>query len=433
MISVLDTTQAQTAQSTAQQNVRQHQLIVPSHLALRRVSRTPKYGVNKADRNRLAADRERLVRRYANLSAAGELAQLRDKLNTSIEGNEDAAEHLSDSQRVPEEPDRHDIKDISPGRLGRLSVMDIHELFNEQRARLDESSPKRAHILDRKNELGKGQFATVYEIDDGGVRRAFKPGRIVRESADKINCKGKDFLAVLGIPLDNPNMLSRSLALSQLNDLFGWDVIPATEVAIANDCDGKNCLGTLQDKADGVEALRDKNDNGIAIYERWIDRADAEFRRLATQLQIIDYVGGYMDRHGKNILAQTDNKGSVVSIKGIDNDTAFGWQAYSEDVAWHMTVVCDKYLRLPTVVDNEMFEKIHAVSGQDLAKMLHALNMSQKEVEAALKRLSLLKKHINSTECRIIGVKEWGTDDVRSRQTIRNSLAAFHAKVDMHA
>jgi len=126
--------------------------------------------------------------------------------------------------------------------------------------------------------------------------------------------------------------------------------------------------------------------------------ADPVLRRDLTKLQWLDCLTGQVDRHGHNYFVETDPAGTtVLGVKGIDNDMAFGAQVGADRLAG-----ADHRQPMPKVVDRETFDAFHRLTDSDIDHMCAGLTPA--EIRATKDRLTAIKAQMAEISKAPVGV-----------------------------
>ena len=233
---------------------------------------------------------------------------------------------------------------------------------------------------------------------------------------------------IAGIELQSLNRAARSLATSALAAHMGWDVVSKSKMAVGT-VDGKETPILLSKAVKGKMAA----DCDLSAFD------NEAVISAAVQMQIIDIITGQTDRHIKNFFI--DMSGAKPSLAAIDHDQSHGPKIVTADGTSRFdTTGTVKPTRdgkglpyngkePPPVIDKAMQKAINRLTDASITFLLGD-NFTKPEIDAAKKRLASLQAWIASPQCKVIEATEWGTADVRSRQTEFNSYTA-HAKVDI--
>jgi hypothetical protein len=161
-----------------------------------------------------------------------------------------------------------------------------------------------------------------------------------------------------------------------------WGPLPAAHAAMGNDLVEGN-PGKYRKKGGGFEQLQHQQLNRI-------DYGNAKTQKGLLDLQLVDFISGQADRHGGNIHVLGDG-----SVKGIDNDIAFGDPAKASK----REIEGDKRAGMPNLIDAATAERVMKLKSKDLSKVLNAgaerdQKLNKAELKAAKGRMKELKGHI---------------------------------------
>lgn len=232
----------------------------------------------------------------------------------------------------------------------------------------------------QKNVVTEQAFATA----SGTFKGFFKEDR-------GLNQKPEFHEADVGIRQIDPNYGARNVAMHRLDQLFRADVIVRTEFATSG---GK--MGTVSESAPGkaldsvkvamTDAEQKKHGGDVSLE-------DPVLQRGMNKLQILDAIAGQLDRHAGNYHVETDDKGRVVGVKGIDNDMAFGEKMTTPD---HRSArAATNYRGVPVLIDAELGRRILEVTGDDVRKALFGL-LRPAEIDATVSRFESVKTYVAS-------------------------------------
>ncbi len=245
---------------------------------------------------------------------------------------------------------------------------------------------------------GMNQTYCGHFVLDGQDRTmAFKP--ITREPARDVF--GRD----VGIDEDSPAYAQRNLASYDTARMLGFDVLVKTDVESVTYCDTKSGqprirLGLLMELAPGSPAAKAQHDHQHG-FDIFFNRQVIE---KVMQLQLLDQLTGQIDRHASNYFVHYDDDDGSVTVKGIDNDKSFGKliENPSDFVAgkdgkhrtgWYLPP-------LAPVIDTKTAQAILRLRPDEWAATLKAAGLGDEEVGAALKRLAVIKTHIEGLAAR---------------------------------
>ncbi|MBQ6115845.1 MAG: hypothetical protein IJL08_00805 [Oscillospiraceae bacterium] len=183
---------------------------------------------------------------------------------------------------------------------------------------------------------------------------------------------------------------SRNSAMSAVADLLGVSNLLArsTNMRFA-DNQGNIEEGTVMDFSKGLDLNDDRslfaqvNDNPFGGAESW------NALKQMADMQTLDFICGNVDRHAGNLMYLTNDAGDIVGVQGIDNDSSFGNFATGNA----------RNNRLPGLgemncISQSMCNTIMKTDPAMLRFSLRGRNLSEKELDFAVKRLEQIKEAI---------------------------------------
>ncbi|MBQ3546052.1 MAG: hypothetical protein IJA34_13885 [Lachnospiraceae bacterium] len=242
---------------------------------------------------------------------------------------------------------------------------------------------------------------------------------------------------LLDIKSDRVNMNARNVATSRIAELFGrGDLIAKSEMAVVKEYgNGVERVGSVMEGVGGKEAITtlredlvkccEENGRFVKVDEfknKVVGLIKGDFQRDLSDLQVLDFLCGQIDRHFKNYFVQKDSDGNYAGVKGIDNDLSFGNAKEKKD----------KYIYGPhgrTVV-NSNAELIIPHMSLELAIRVNMINESmvkyalmdliaKPEIEAFCERLNLLKMAIRKEfekapeESKLVSKGKWDSNTLK--------------------
>ena len=191
---------------------------------------------------------------------------------------------------------------------------------------------------------------------------------------------------------DGARIDSRSSAMSAVSDLLG---VPKVLARATNmrfmDGQGRIQEGTVMDFSKHLD-LNDKLETYKQVSDHPFDGPESyKALKQMADLQALDYICGNVDRHGGNLMYEVNENGEIIGVQGIDNDSSFGNFAPGKE----------HYNRLPGTEEMNCMTKSMAntILKMDPAMLkftLRGRNLSEKELDFAVKRLKDLKKAIQA-------------------------------------
>ena len=180
---------------------------------------------------------------------------------------------------------------------------------------------------------------------------------------------------------------TRNAAMSSVAELLGVpNVIARSKPMQIIDANGNKVNGTFMTEAEGMDPSNLPPEAGKISLNSAKGTDGKAFKDIAD-LQVLDFLCGNVDRHSNNFFMKFDKKGKLVGIQGIDNDCSFG-ERIPEKGEGYNRMVGLKHLR---VMSESMYNKIKDLTDEQLKFALRGYGLSEKELNAATKRLGLLK------------------------------------------
>lgn len=192
---------------------------------------------------------------------------------------------------------------------------------------------------------------------------------------------------------DGQNIDNRNCAMSSVANLLGaGDLLAKSKQLSVKMPDGTFQTGTFMEFAEGkdvmnLDGIDEMRIAGIEAYE------STEAKIQMSNLQIVDYICGNVDRHPGNLLYQFDPvTGKLSGIKGIDNDAAF----LRTNLDWNIGTNQLPSIRELGVIDKAMADKLLSIDEGMLAATLHGYGLTEPEINAAWDRLKNLQESIQN-------------------------------------
>lgn len=252
------------------------------------------------------------------------------------------------------------------------SMMSNGQAFTEEEIEQLKQHPN-AELEERYNEMQ--EYAREY--------RSNNPASANRLGQMKLN----DFS-------DDSPIAARNTAMSRIANALGVsDVIAAsTEMKIVQN--GQELSGHFMEAADGVDMSSVVYGDACLNYGPEVYEAP-EGKVNMAKLQVLDYICGNVDRHGRNFMYRFDTSDPehprFIGPKGIDNDLSFIGKALDTDKAANIN---DVALDDITVIPRSMADAVKALQPEMVKVMLQDLGLSEQEMDACTARLTMLKSHL---------------------------------------
>ena len=194
---------------------------------------------------------------------------------------------------------------------------------------------------------------------------------------------------------DKSRIDSRNSAMSAVADLLGMRSLICRAMPMKIKDGGKEIDGTFMAMAEGV----DINHPPLKYRDNAYTSDGPAFTgtngyKSVADLQVLDYICGNTDRHAGNMFYKFNN-GKFSGVQGIDNDTSFGTLVPSDDVSANGS----RFVNLDNlkVISRSAAERVMALDTQMLKYTLREHDLSDRQVEAACKRLEKLKDYISKS------------------------------------
>lgn len=298
--------------------------------------------------------------------------------------------------------------------------------------------------------LGGGAVNTVYQGNFGDIKNGvFKPSVDAEKQTQPADA--------IGLPSKGQNLVGRSVAAAEVNQLIGSQLIGKTAFA---EHDGKH--GFVTEFANGEVPKREikakvTDESKIAQYTGFLKDPDGEtylpsntklidgeFYEISsnfiqfdfqepklaaqlTELQLFDELIGQVDRHLGNLIIDIDPLSSgFKSLTAIDNDFAFGPNP---------NIIRDNGVKLPkslpAIVPKSVSDKFVALQENDLRANLTGL-LKKVEIDNTVARLKTIQLHLANLNANsgIINDKQWDRSLIKQRTTESNSyIGGFSADI----
>jgi hypothetical protein len=269
-----------------------------------------------------------------------------------------------------------------------------------------------------KGREDKGQINPVKELKYATESGEFS-GYFKAEHGFNKKMQGQE--AAVGIKQADPNYGKRAVAMYRIDQLLGAEVTARTEFATHDGVLGTVSETVVGDK--GGEALfANDEEEKEALGPGAILSTDPVLQRSLNKLQILDAICGQLDRHSNNWLVETDEKGGVKGVKGIDLDMAFGEDM--DDIEVDMGNLGHNFRGLPPIIDEEFALKVIKVKADDIRNALKGL-LSDKEIDATVKRFQKVVDRINRIPKEEL-VKNWDQSTSMKNRAKKSAASSEH-------
>lgn len=296
--------------------------------------------------------------------------------------------------------------------------------YEKVKKECDENTKSDYFTNNIKNFIRKAQSLPEYSNDEV----CFRFIELVTNSANSIdtiraNINDGDKLNYQGKKGDKINLSGRNVATSRVAEFLGiGNVVAKSEtVEVFEPGMKKGKIGNLMKKAEGRsgekvtrslqrELIDAGHESGKGEGANIIkDKITGNFQRDMSNLQILDYLTGQIDRHWNNFMVQEETKTEtetgtektkLTGLTGIDNDFAFGNAKIGNKgkIGSHgITPVNQKGELIIPHMDKKLAERILSMDKKQLEFLLVDL-IEKENIEAACKRLEILQKAIKTAD-----------------------------------
>ena len=194
---------------------------------------------------------------------------------------------------------------------------------------------------------------------------------------------------------DGQRIDTRNSAMSAVADLLGTPhLIARSRNMKFRDSQGNIVEGTFMDAAKGTDLNNVKSPNAAKVGEKPFSGAGKEGLRQLCDLQVLDYLCGNIDRHAGNILYEFNEKGELIGVQGIDNDSSFSTLS-PKDKNLNGLMVAPADMR---VISASMAKRVKETDPAMLKFTLRGRGLSEEELDAAVERLTNMKEAIKEGE-----------------------------------
>ena len=235
--------------------------------------------------------------------------------------------------------------------------------------------------------LGKlGVKTTIHQRAAQAMIKAWEPlnkvstyfnGReLGLKDGERVDRRNSGMSAVADL-LGKPNLLSRS-----------------TDVKFT-DGQGKVVEGTFMDYAQGLDLNSKHKDH----YQRIADdpftgsSKPGAFFKQVSDLQVVDFLCGNIDRHSANLTYVVDDNGKLIGVQGIDNDSSLGCNVPGEKAQQRLPGTANM-----GVISKSMADKIKGMNAAMLKFSLRGKGLTEEQLDCAALRLGQLQEAIRKGE-----------------------------------
>lgn len=246
-------------------------------------------------------------------------------------------------------------------------------------------------LLEDANISAMTQYALKLLAIDGNARvmegtHLAIHGQYLGTSVNKRNNAMSDYAELLG----SPDLIAKSVPMTVNR---GQQTVHGTFMANADGLD----LDDFIPSRPGFSYLAS---TGVSTAKQM--EIAPEGMKALSHLQVMDYLCGNVDRHGKNMFYKFDTsdpqKVRLVGVQGIDNDASFGMVEHTHmGPQGYMSGLADI-----KVMDAEQAKAILELTPEKMNEKIRLADLSEEEILAANQRLSDLKDRITRGQIDLI-------------------------------
>lgn len=207
-------------------------------------------------------------------------------------------------------------------------------------------------------------------------------------------------------------LLARSVASSQVDQLMGLDVLAEERFGV--DAQGNNMGVSIEVDGAQIESQWAEQPGGpkkTCTLE--VNYRDPRIQKGLSDLEVLDYVTGQIDRHTGNIVVDP----RTGNVKGIDNDLAFPAVDREQMLEREKILMTKAVAGLPKQVSVETAEKVLALSPDRLEQTLRNMpvpngcdSLSDASIQGARQRLEKLQAALRDPKASGIDVVDQFND-----------------------
>lgn len=300
-------------------------------------------------------------------------------------GNSILDSFLTNASKYAELPEGSVLKDDNFATL--YSIMSNVTDYNPQNQGYTVNSTKLKRYLAKINNTSTGEIVNRINAD-----YMEKLESILNDYATQVMAN----MGEAGISEDS-RIDTRNGAMSAAADLFGVSNLVARsrpmKFSVRNE-KGKvvELEGSFMTEAKGVD-LNNLETKPDRLTANSLAGADGNAIRQLADLQALDFICGNVDRHMGNIFYQLDDNGKLTGIIGIDNDCSFGEFVPKGGESRRRLAGLDNM----RVMSESMANKILAMKAPTLKYALRGYGLTEKQLDAACKRLELTQKALEKS------------------------------------
>ena len=225
-----------------------------------------------------------------------------------------------------------------------------------------------------------------------------------------------------GIP-DGSRIDSRNSAMSSVADLLGVpEVIARARPMKIIDKNGQEIEGTFMESVEGLD-FNNPSADADGIDANSLVGTDGSGLKSLADLQVVDYLCGNIDRHPGNMIYKFNENQKLIDVKGIDNDCALGTKVPVKRAQNHLAPPSNML-----AVSESMYNKVIALTPEELKYSLRGFGLSEEELDAAGKRLKVLQDELEKGKAHYDALDENLKYDRKYQMEIDHDIVAGAAQ-----
>lgn len=199
-------------------------------------------------------------------------------------------------------------------------------------------------------------------------------------------------------------MGKRNALMSDMAEIFGCseEVAFSEKVNLRTVENGNEVLksGVIMMPAAGEDLAHAGLSGRLADMDRTKLEESPKLTRSIARLQFLDLLCGNSDRHRCNCFYRFDEKGKLIGVQGIDNDTSFG----SKEMTWKIAGYAVDFTDLK-IIPKSMADAVKKMDKETFSLLLQGYDLKKEEIQTAVNRFHWVQKQLKKVEKAYEGVE----------------------------
>ena len=229
----------------------------------------------------------------------------------------------------------------------------------------------------------------------------------------------REVMAEAGIK-KNANISNRNCAMTDIAQMLGCGNLLATSVPLTVEIDDRKVEGVFMEHVEGTDINRLKEDDLIFKADSSSFENPKVLRQI-TDLQVLDFICGNVDRHMGNMIYQfeKDKNGKVAltGIKGIDNDCSLGTPKIEKDNQIMSMVKPEKM----QFIRSGMVKNILSLQKDMIEFKLKNYKFAKEELDAIWDRVQAVKAAVRDKKVKVIRNDHWEKNTLSDTKTMEGN------------